>query len=96
MSVFFLPKIESTKVGWERIDDLLFVFFKKIKEGYDFIVQNRPVLFPFLLLLSMEVGVSVVVVNIPLFVREVLMVNIDKAGFSVFLPAGLGVAFGGW
>lgn len=95
VSVFFLPKIESTKVGWERIDDLLFVFFKKIKEGYDFIVQNRPVLFPFLLLLSMEVGVSVVVVNIPLFVREVLMVNIDKAGFFVFLPAGLGVAFGG-
>ncbi len=94
VSVSFLPKMKFGKIEFERFDELLFTFFRRIKDGYDFIVEKRIVLFPFLLLLSMQVGLAVLMVNIPLFAKDVLSIHLDKAGVFVVVPAGIGAAIG--
>lgn len=94
VSVSFLPGMKFGRVNFERFDDLLFAFFKRIKYGYDFIIGNRLVLFPFLLLLSMQVGLAIVMVNIPLFAEEILKIHSDKGGLFIVMPAGIGAFIG--
>lgn len=94
ISVSFLPKTRSIDLTVKSLDKLIFDFFYRIKEGYDFIKANNRVLFPFLLLLGMQVGLSIIVVNIPLIAQEILSIHADKAGVLVIVPAGIGASLG--
>lgn len=94
VSVSFLPKTRSIDLNVKSLDKLIFDFFYRIKEGYDFIKANNRVLFPFLLLLGMQVGLSIIVVNIPLIAQEILSIHADKAGVLVIVPAGIGASVG--
>ncbi|BCX14860.1 MAG: MFS transporter [Patescibacteria group bacterium] len=94
VSVSFLPKTRSIDLTVKSLDKLIFDFFYRIKEGYDFIKANNRVLFPFLLLLGMQVGLSIIVVNIPLIAQEILSIHADKAGVLVIVPAGIGASVG--
>lgn len=94
VSVSFLPRMKFGGVSFERFDELLFAFFGRIKDGYDFIIKNRRVLFPFLLLLSMQIGLAIIMVNIPLFAEGILRVHSEKGGLLIVVPAGIGAAIG--
>lgn len=94
VSVSFLPVMRFNKEKAKSLDKLFFDFFVRIKEGYEFIKNNRMVLFPFLLLLFMQVGIAIVVVNTPLLAQEILRVHYDKVGVLVVVPAGIGALLG--
>lgn len=94
VSVSFLPKMKVGRAKSRSLDKLFFDFFIRIKEGYDFIKTNNKVLFPFLLLLVMQIGLAIVVVNIPLVANEILSIHYNDAGIMVIVPAGLGAAIG--
>ena len=94
VSVSYLPKMRVGKMKGGSFDKLIFDFFVRIKEGYDFIKANNKVLFPFLLLLVMQIGLAIIVVNIPLVASEILSVHYDKAGVMIIVPAGVGAALG--
>jgi len=94
ISVSFLPSMKTSKLSARGFEDLLFKFFGRIKEGYRFIRTHNKVLFPFLLLLSLEASLSIVMVNVPLFAKDILMIDYESAGVWAVVPAGLGAALG--
>jgi MFS family permease len=69
-------------------------FFKKIFEGYVFIRDNRSILLPFLIMLSVQVVFAMVVVNVPLLAKVILGINPNLAGIYIVVPAGIGAVFG--
>jgi MFS family permease len=94
VSVSFLPNMKMGQVKDTGFDKLIFDFFVRIKEGYNFIKTHNKVLFPFLLLLGMQVSLAITVVNVPVVAKEILTVHSDKAGFLIIVPAGIGASIG--
>lgn len=60
------------------------------KEGYSFIRKHKTVLFPLLLLVFAQVGISVLVVLAPSFVTGFLGVDLRDAGPLFVFPLGFG------
>jgi len=94
VSVSFLPKMKMGQIKNKSFDKLIFDFFVRIEEGYNFIKTHKKVLFPFLLLLGMQVSLAITMVNIPLVAKEILTVHYDKAGILMIVPAGIGASIG--
>jgi len=94
VSVSFLPKMKMGQIKNKSFDKLIFDFFARIKEGYNFIKTHKKVLFPFLLLLGMQVSLAIAMVNIPLVAKEILTIHYDKAGILMIVPAGIGASIG--
>ncbi len=94
ISVSLLPKLSNTKKFARNIEAGLVIFFKRISEGYNFIKEHNSILFPFLLLIGMQVGMAIVAVNVPIFAREILGLSIISAGLGVVVPAGVGAVVG--
>lgn len=94
ISVSFLPElkpIQKIKGAWE---EALIMFFKKIYEGYQFIKSKKSILFPFLLLICMQIVVSVVIVNVPVLAQDVLGISLNLAGVAIVVPVGVGAVLG--
>ena len=68
--------------------------FKRIIEGYIFIKKHKGVLYPFLLLMGLQICLAVLVINLPLVASDVLKVSVNSSGPFVVLPIGLGAAVG--
>lgn len=60
------------------------------KEGYSFIREHKTVLFPLLLLVFTQVGISILVVLAPSFVTGFLGVDLRDAGPLFVFPLGFG------
>jgi len=94
ISVSFLPESRpSTKLP-SNFEKAFSKFFNQIIDGYNFIKNTREVLFPFLLLLGIQVIFAVVVVNLPRIATDILGVTAGSSGFTVVVPAGIGAIVG--
>lgn len=94
ISVSFLPELkpmQRIKGDWE---EAIISFFRKIYEGYQFIKSKKSILFPFLLLLAMQIVVSVVIVNVPVLAQDVLGISLNLAGVAIVVPVGIGAVIG--
>lgn len=94
LSVSFLPKLTPAQKAPSNLEDTFFQFFRRILEGYNFIKANNKILMPFGLLLSLQVILTVMAVNVPAIVTDLLNININSMGVALVVPAGLGTAFG--
>ena len=94
VSVAFLPDLKPGNEVPQTLDKLLKSFFGSIIAGYEFIRGRKSVLFPFLLLLGIQVATAMVVVTLPLIAVDVLKVSISYAGVLVVVPAGIGATLG--
>jgi MFS family permease len=94
LSVWFLPKLPIEKAVSKSIDVLIIQFFTKLFEGYDFIKRRKDILLPFILLIFVQVGLAVIIINIPLIATDLLNIDIQKASYFVIVPAGIGALFG--
>lgn len=63
---------------------------KRMAEGHIFLVREREVLRPFLLLLSGQGALSAVIVNVPAISTELLRVPVEAAGLAVVAPFAFG------
>lgn len=83
-----LPEIKDGKnVDFERaVGD----FFNKVIEGYNFIRNNRIVLYPFLLLAGFQIAVTVFSINVPSLAVEVFKLNVNDASIILVIPAAVG------
>ncbi len=94
ISVSFLPERKpSTKLP-SNFEKAFSKFFNQIIDGYNFIKNTREVLFPFLLLIGIQVIFAVVVVNLPRLATDILGVTAGSSGFTVIVPAGIGAIIG--
>lgn len=94
VSVTFLPKSEVAKQKSREIEDSFVKFFMRIYEGYKFIKEERIILFPFLLLIFIQVILTIVAVNVPIIAEDIFNVRVDLAGVLIVVPAGFGTAVG--
>lgn len=94
ISVSFLEKMTVGEKVPSSLEEAVKRFFERIYQGYEFIKDNRSILVAFLLLLSLQVALAVIVVNIPVVAQEMLQVGIDVSGLLLVVPAGLGALVG--
>ena len=94
LSVSFLPELTNKDTIPKKYEEALIKFFKRIIEGYIFIKKHKGVLYPFLLLMGLQICLAVLVINLPLVASDVLKVSVNSSGPFVVLPIGLGAAVG--
>jgi len=94
VNVIYLPPLKvnpGKKLDYEKE---FLGFFEKIFEGYSFIKENNSILLPSLLLMSIQIILSVIVVDIPIIAKDLFTININNAGILLIVPAGIGAALG--
>lgn len=94
ISTTFLPDIKNNKPIPGEFEKALKAFFSSIIEGYDFIKENKSVLFPLLLLLGVQAGLAIITVSLPTIAMQVLNISVSFSGVSVVIPAGIGAILG--
>ncbi len=94
LSVSFLPSRKTKFKMPQNFEKRFSLFFEQIIEGYKFIRNTRKILFPFILLLGVQVIIAVLVVNLPKLATDVLNISTRSSGFLVVIPAGIGAIIG--
>lgn len=94
LSVSFLPIRKPLTKLPQNFEKRFSLFFEQIIEGYNFIKNTRKILFPFLLLLGVQVILAVIVVNLPRLSTDILNISTRSSGFLVVVPAGIGAIIG--
>ncbi|MFH0749654.1 MAG: MFS transporter [Candidatus Gottesmanbacteria bacterium] len=92
LSVMTLPKLNGRKPV--DVEKQLGEFFSKVVEGYQYIKNNRSILYPVLLLLGGEMTMTIVAVNIPALAKNVFGIAIEDVALFIVIPALLGAMFG--
>jgi MFS family permease len=91
-SVSLLPKLKE--VEKKTLEKGVSLFFNRVAEGYHFIRQNKNVFSAFVIVVTLQVSLAIIMVNLPLMAREILGVSPSLAGLFIVLPAGLGAVLG--
>lgn len=94
ISVSFLTDIKEKGKIPEGFEKLITKFFASIVEGYEFIKNNKNVLYPLTLLLILQIYLAVIFANLPLIGTQVLKVAAGYTGILVVIPAGIGALIG--
>ncbi len=94
LAVTFLPKMPQKESVPTKFESAFINFFKRIIEGYRFIRGRKSVLFPFLLLMALQVSIAVVVVNVPVLATDILQMPVESSGLAIVVPVGVGTALG--
>lgn len=94
LSVSRLPSLKTEQKVVFDLETGIKSFFGHIIEGYDFIRGKRTVYMPFLLLISFQAILAVVIVTIPVFVSQIIKGNLNLAGVYLVVPAAIGALTG--
>lgn len=94
VSTSFLTEIRPKKQIPEKIEHAINTFFKTVIEGYDFIKKNKQILYPLMLLLGVQVGLSILIVSLPVIAEQILEISVEYVGLMAVVPAGLGAVTG--
>jgi len=94
LSVSFIPEIKSEDFIPTKIETAIVKFFSRIGEGYKFIREHKEVLTPLLMLISLQVILSIVTINVPVIASDILNINVNIAGIYIVIPAGIGAILG--
>lgn len=94
LSTSFLPEVKPKKVVFKSVEATLKDFFGSIIEGYEFIKNNKGILFPLLLILGIQSGLTIIAVSVPIIAKQILNIPLNYAGLSIVVPAGIGATIG--
>lgn len=94
VSVSFLSDDKPKKKLSGEFEKVLKTLFNSIIEGYDFIRENKAILFPLLILLGIQAALAIVIVSLPVIATEILNIPVGYSGLSIALPAGIGALLG--
>jgi len=82
------------KTDIDSTTDSFKMHLSRMIEGFVFIRKKKQVLYPFLFLISLQVFMSIIVVNLPVIGRDLIGVRSSYSGAVTMLPAGLGSILG--
>lgn len=94
ISVSFLPEMPVKEAIPKNFKHAFMKFFERIMEGYKFIKKQKSILFPFVLLMVLQIAIAVVVVNVPVLATDILQVPVESSGLAIVVPVGIGTALG--
>jgi MFS family permease len=92
ISTYFLPKMKPEHDLPRDFEKGFLAFFENIVSGVRFIAENKFILAPFLILVSMQVSLAITTVNAPAIAREIMRVPVAYAGTYLVVPGGVGAA----
>lgn len=87
-----IPKMHFKLTG--EFEEKINLFFSGILEGYRFIRGSKRILFPFLLLLWLQVILAVIVTNLPSIATNIVLIRPGSSGLFIVMPAGIGAVLG--
>lgn len=90
LSSTFLPSFATSFKFTETFEKDFFKFFERIMEGYNFIKSKRTIMAPLALLLIVQVGLAIIVVNIPVIAEQIFKINVEDTGLLIVPPTALG------
>lgn len=93
-SVSMLPELKPLEHIPKDFEKGVGAFFTEIVGGYRFIKNNSTILFPFALLIGLQVSLSILVVTLPVLAAEIVQVRPSLAGLIIGGPAALGAVTG--
>ncbi len=87
VAVFLLPKdwAKGKRITTNWID-----YLEDLKKGYEFVRQNRTVMYPLILIAFTQVFITVISVILPSYAKNVLGVNINIASVAFLIPGAIG------
>jgi len=94
LSTSFLAEEKNKAKMPEGFEKVLKTFFDSILEGYEFIKRNKSVLYPLLLILILQAGLTIIIISLPVIAVQILDISVTFVGVSVVVPAGLGAIVG--
>jgi MFS family permease len=94
ISVSFLERMKVEEKVPNSLEKAIMKFFKNIYQGYEFIKDSRSILTALVLLLSLQVSLAVIVVNLPVISAEILKIGVEISGLVLVAPAGAGALVG--
>lgn len=94
VSTSFLPEVSNGRKMPEEFEKALKTFFGSIIEGYEFIRENKSVLYPLLMLLGLQASLAIIVVSLPVIAAKILNISVNYSGVSIVVPAGIGAILG--
>jgi len=94
ISVSFLPRINKTQTFTSSFEETIISFFRRIVEGYNFIKEDKRILYPFSLIIILQISLAVIAVNAPIIATDIFNIQVNLAGIGLVVPAGLGAAVG--
>jgi hypothetical protein len=89
-SVSLLPTLRPSEHIPKGFSKGFSSFFGELIEGYSFITKSKRVLFPFLLLVGLQVSLSVIVITLPAISTEIVRVKPSLSGVVVIIPTAIG------
>ncbi len=92
ISVSTLPKLNGRKPV--DVEKQLGEFFSKVVEGYQYIKNNKSVLYPALLILGAEMTLNIVAVNIPALATHIFGIDVQDVALIIVVPALVGAIVG--
>lgn len=94
ISVISLPKLKPRVKVPKNWEDIIKTFFHHVLEGYRFIKNKKSILYPLSLIFMIQVGLAIVIANLPIIGEQILKVDVKYVGLLVVVPAGLGATVG--
>lgn len=92
ISVLSLPIIHIKKAI--DVEQDLSHFFGKVTEGYQYIKNNRYVLYPLMLSSGSEITMLIIAITIPAIAKEIIQIPPEDAALYVIIPAMFGAMTG--
>jgi DHA3 family macrolide efflux protein-like MFS transporter len=92
LSILSLPIIHIKKPV--NVEQDLSHFFEKVIEGYQYIKNNRYVLYPLMLSSGSEITMLIIAITIPAIAKEIIRIPPEDAALYVIIPAMFGAMTG--
>jgi MFS family permease len=93
ISGMFLPG-KALAVHDNNIDKTFGLFIQQIIEGYSKIKREKKILYPFMLVILLQLTIAVIAVNSPHIATEIFKIPVNWAGVGLIIPAGIGALVG--
>ena len=94
ISVSFLPELRVKDSIPKNFEEAFAKFFQRIIEGYKFIKGHREIIVTFSVLIGVQIGLAIAVVNLPIVARDVFKIPLNLSGVTIAVPAGVGAIVG--
>lgn len=93
LTAVLLPKMKAVRKFSGRLEKDLVAFVNLLRSGYEFIKNTKEILYPFLVLIFMQIMLSVITVNVPVITQKLFILPNEYSGILV-IPAAAGAFVG--
>jgi MFS family permease len=96
LNVIPLPKQKQLEKLPQSFEKRFMIFFKELMEGYSFIKGNKKILFPFFLLIGLQISLSIIVISLPVIATDIVKIKPSLSSLVIVIPGAIGALVGSY